>query len=46
MLVSETPESQQERKDKMKVLSEQTNFTLGKFESLPVTPYIIVCGKY
>ncbi|XP_030265291.1 uncharacterized protein LOC115576845 [Sparus aurata] len=44
MLVSETPESQQERKDKMKALSEQTNFTLGKVESLPVTPCIIVCG--
>ncbi|XP_050923679.1 uncharacterized protein LOC108891394 [Lates calcarifer] len=39
MPVSETPESQQEKKDKMKALSEQTNFSPGEIETLMKCTY-------
>lgn len=39
MPVSETPESQQEKKDRMKALSEQTNFSPGEVDTLMKCTY-------
>ncbi|KAM8729082.1 uncharacterized protein AB9X84_026423 [Acanthopagrus schlegelii] len=39
MPLSETPESQQQKKDKMKALSEQTNFSPGEVETLMKCTY-------